>query len=114
MFLWLVLHTARFSLAAFSVAEGAKPPWNQPQVTPFSFMRLPTFLPVIDTVTPPGRPSALSALLALLHWSKYGSASPCSTPLTTELVEPPWASAPSESPLMRLIAPGEEGPNWLS
>ncbi len=33
---------------------GSKPPWNQPQVTPRSFSRLPMFLPVISPVTPPG------------------------------------------------------------
>src|ERR1700722_6797778 len=114
MFLWLLAPPPRLFWAEFFVADGVKPPWNQPQVTPFSFIRLPMFFPVSETVTPVGRPSAPSALPALLHWSKYGSPSPCRTPLTTEELVPPCVSAPSVSPLTRLIAPGDDGPNWLS
>ncbi len=46
-----------------AVPVGAKPPWNQPHVTPLAFSRSPMFLPVM---TPSG---LVEVWLSSEHWS---------------------------------------------
>src|SRR4051812_38360160 len=96
MFWWL---EPQIALPAEVTAVGRKPPWNQPQVTPLSLSRSPTFLPDIVALPEPQSSSA-------------GSGSPT----IDESWMPPAAAglAPCVVPAMRLSAPGVEGPNELS
>src|ERR1700735_1422646 len=89
--------------------DGAKPPWNQPQVSPLLLSRSPMFSPVISPVTPPAVPGPLGAALPLEHSSKYGSTSPSMVPLAMADVVPPSATAPWVLPLMTFSAPGVDG-----
>ena len=47
-FVVVASHLASVPVPAYAVV-GVKPPWNQPQVTPFALSRSPMFLPDIFT-----------------------------------------------------------------
>src|SRR5260370_35545984 len=79
----------------------AKPPWNQPQVTPFAFSRSPMFLLLESTEVEVSRVS---------HLSPVG----CGSPMTLALAAGtafPSAANPCVLPESRLRAPGVDGPN---
>src|SRR2546428_506000 len=77
-----------------------KPPWNQPQVTPFAFSRSPMFLSFGSTVV-------VTSLVSQI--SPAGCGSPITVPfaVTAGLV----VAKPCVCPEMRLSAPGVDGPN---
>src|SRR5260370_11191658 len=79
----------------------AKPPWNQPQVTPFAFSRSPMFLLWGSTDVELSRVS---------HLSPVGCGSPMTVPLAAGTALPS-AENPWVCPEMRLSAPGLDGPN---
>src|SRR5919112_2315547 len=72
MFLWDEPQTG----FPFAREVGLKPPWNQPQVTPSLLSRLPTFLPLRETV---GKYFPVPEE----HPSCFGSRSPIRVPFET-------------------------------
>src|SRR5215471_6048488 len=89
--------------APLTTAEGANPPWNQPQVTSCAFRRSPTFLLLFDR-------AALDAVaIVQSSFAATGRGSPMIVPLATLFamsgVVVPWVW-----PLIRLSAPGVDGP----
>ena len=124
MFWCVAPHTANPVLLSAALVVGAKPPWNQPQVTWCAFSRSPMFLPVMT-------PSALVAVwLVSEQSSKYGSMSPYMAPRPSAPYVPMWPGAGTSeltggttvvgpggaayallsSPEIRLSAPGVDGP----
>src|SRR4051812_45794761 len=92
----------------------AKPPSNQPQVTPFRFNRSPTLRPSISTVPLPFAVPPASAPQS----SSAGSGSPVTvTGLNPETLPPANEVARRPLPVWpetRLIAPTVEGPKFVS
>src|SRR5437870_4842742 len=88
-------------------SSGRKPPWNHPQVMPFSLSRSPIFLPVsVTRFLPPVRQS-----------SRAGRGLPIMVPSTTCVFRLPVSSttlSPWVWPEIRLTAPGVDGPNVVS
>src|SRR5258708_40125112 len=79
--------------------KSRKPPWNQPQLTPFAFSRSPMFLPLTETVS------------RVEHLSKAGCGSPITDPATMSPAKKPTTLvAPEVWPENRLRAPGDDGP----
>src|SRR6185312_17426787 len=100
------------------VEVGAKPPWNQPQVTCCAFSRSPTFWPLITPSAP------VVVWFVSEQVSKYGSTSPFIEPSWMALDVAGWlglvaqagvrANAPAVSPDITLSAPGVDGPKVVS
>src|SRR6266481_6106258 len=83
--------------------QSRKPPWNHPQVMFLAFRRSPIFFPVIWTVS------------RVEHLSKAGCASLIREPEATSKARTTagrfFGTAPVVSPEIKLMAPGDEGPN---
>jgi hypothetical protein len=87
---------------AWVAAQLSNPPWNQPQVTPCSFSRSP-MLRLLE--------STEAVLSRVSQASPVGWGSPITVPfeVTPELV----CANPCVCPLIRLSAPGVDGPNTV-
>src|SRR5690242_12445079 len=84
---------------------GLNPPWNQPQVIPFAFKRLPTFWPFMVMRVLVGRVQSSS--------TSDGRGSPMTEVegrLTFPAALPCVMLAPLVCPEMRFKAPGVDGP----
>ena len=112
--MWVAPQTARLPLEAAVV--GRKPPWNQPQLTPFAVSMSPTFRPVIAApgyfveaqssyagsgslmTVPMPLPSGLATV--------YASGVAVCCPVVGSTLKTPCVC-----PETRLSAPGVDGPN---
>ena len=98
------------------VLVGAKPPWNQPQLTPLALSRSPTFRPLILTrgVAVVGAAVVERVGVAVDGAGPLASGEPTAPGSGTTCPAAFSGVAPPVWPETRLSAPGVDGPNSVS